>query len=102
MPSLHYSKEMVDIILDDEFVTSRNGGFRHFLVKWHGRLDSDATWIHENDLRYLDPSLLDCYLSFHSESSSFQPGGNDGAWNRPISRPKRDRKPKSNDEFYYY
>ena len=33
MPSLQYSKEMVDIILDDEFVTSSDGGFRHFLVK---------------------------------------------------------------------
>ena len=27
VPSLQYSKEMVDIILDDEFVTSRDGGF---------------------------------------------------------------------------
>ena len=43
MPSFQYSKEMVDIILDYEFVTSRDGGFRNFLVKWHGRPDSDAT-----------------------------------------------------------
>ena len=62
----------MDIIFDDEFVTSRYGGFRHFLVKWHGRPDSDATWIQEDDLCYLDHSLLDCYISFHSsESSSF-------------------------------
>ena len=33
------------IILDDEFVTSRDCGFCRFLVKWHGRSDSDATWI---------------------------------------------------------
>ena len=93
----------MDIILDDEFLTSRNGGFRRFLVKWHGRLDSDATWIQEDDLRHLDSSLLDCYLSFHSsESSYFQLEMNDEAWSRPISRPKQDRKPKSNDEFYYY
>ena len=26
----------------------------------------------------------------------------DGAWSRSMFRPKRDRKPKSNDEFYYY
>ena len=72
MPLLQYSKETIDIILDDEFVTSRNGGFRRFLVKWHGRLDYDATWIQENDFRHLDPLLLDCYISFHSlESSSF-------------------------------
>ena len=45
MPLLQYSKETMDIILDDEFVTSRYGGFRRFLVKWHGRHDSDATWI---------------------------------------------------------
>ena len=91
---------MVDIILDDEFVTSRDGGFCCFLVKWYRHPNSNGTWILEDDLRHLDPSLLDCYLSAHSsESSSFQLGGNDGAWSRPISRPIRDRKPKSNDDF---
>ena len=65
----------MDIILDDEFVTSRDCGFHRFLFKWHGRPDSNATWIHENDLCHLDPLLLDCYLSSHSsKSSSFQPG----------------------------
>ena len=103
MPSLQYSKEMVDIVLDNEFVTSKDGGFRHFLVKWHGRPDSNATCIQEDDLLHLNPSLLDCYLSSHSlESSSFQHGGNDRAWSRPISRLRRDKKPKSNDIFYYY
>ena len=43
MLSLQFSKETVDTILDDEFVTSRDGGFRRFLVKWYGRPDSDAT-----------------------------------------------------------
>ena len=100
---LQYSKEIMDIVLNDEFVTSRDGGFRHFLVKWYGRHDSNVTWIQEENLRHLDPSLLDCYLSSHSsESSSFQPKGNDGAWSKPISRPIRDRKSKSNDDFYYY
>ena len=62
----------MDIILDDEFVTSRDGGFSRFLVKWHARPDSDATWIQEDDLRHLDPSLLDCYILFpSSESRSF-------------------------------
>ena len=37
MPSLQYSKETVDIILYDEFVTFRDGRFHRFLVKWHGR-----------------------------------------------------------------
>ena len=33
VPSLQYSKEMVDIILDDEIMTYREGGFRRFLIK---------------------------------------------------------------------
>ena len=45
MPSLQYSKETVDVILNDEFVTPRDGRLRCFLVKWYGRPDSDATWI---------------------------------------------------------
>ena len=91
---------MVDIILDDEFVTSKDGGFCRFLVKWYRRPNSNGTWILEDDLRHLDPSFLDCYLSSHSsKSSSFQLRRNYGAWSRPISRPIRDRKPKSNDDF---
>ena len=93
----------MDIILDDKFVTSRDSWFRHFLIKWHDRPGFDATWIQDDDLRHLDHSLLDCCISSHSSKSSyFQPKGNDGIWSRPISRPRRDRKPKSNDDFYYY
>ena len=33
VPLLQYSKEIVDIILNDEFVTSKDGGFCRFLVK---------------------------------------------------------------------
>ena len=80
MPSLQYYKEIVDIILNDEFVTFRDCGFRLFLVKWHGRPNSDATWKHDDDLRHFDNLFLDCYISFHfSKSISFQPGENDGA-----------------------
>ena len=71
MPSLQYSKRTMDIILDDEFVTSRDGGFRRFLIKWHGCPDSNATWIQEDDLRHLDPLLLDFYLSSHFEVEFF-------------------------------
>ena len=103
VPSLQYSKEMVDVIHDNEGVTSRDSGFYRFLVKWHGHPDYDATWIQEDTLCHLDPLLLECYLDSHSsESSSFQPGGNDGSWSRPISSHRRDRKFKSNDKFYYY
>ena len=31
-----------------------------------------------------------------------QPSVCDGAWSRSMYKPKSDKKPKSNDEFYYY
>ena len=72
MPSLQYSKETVNIILDDKFVTPRDCGFCRSIFKLYGRPDSDATWIQGDDFRHLDTSLLDCYISSHySESSSF-------------------------------
>ena len=33
VPSLQYSMETMDAILDDEFATFRDGGFRRFLIK---------------------------------------------------------------------
>ena len=33
----------MNIVLDDEFVTSRDCGFCRFLIKWHGRPNSNAT-----------------------------------------------------------
>ena len=102
MPSLQYSKETVDISLLMS-VTSKDGGLRRFLVKGHGRPDSDVTWIQKDDLRIW---ILRCWiatfpLTFRSRVF-FQPEGNDKAWSRPVSRPRRDRKPKSNNDFYYY
>ena len=43
VPSLEYSTKMVDVILDDELVTSRDNDFRCFLVKWLGHPNFDAT-----------------------------------------------------------
>ncbi|PON99139.1 histone H3-K9 methyltransferase [Trema orientale] len=66
-------------VLDDEYVTSSSGGYRRFLVCWKDRASTDDTWLTEEEFRRVDPELLDNYLRVtSSESSSFQPGGNDG------------------------
>ncbi|KAI9196904.1 hypothetical protein LWI28_027985 [Acer negundo] len=71
--------DQVEQILDDRLVTSIQGGCRQFLVRWHGRSSAEDTWISEPEVRGLAPSLLEDYLQHHSpESSSFQPGENDG------------------------
>lgn len=57
-------QDVIDEVLDDQFVASQNGGFRRFLVRWKGRPPSDATWIDEAKFRQLDATLLDAYLDY--------------------------------------
>ncbi|KAA8539000.1 hypothetical protein F0562_025692 [Nyssa sinensis] len=74
-----HSIDQIDTILDDELITSPNGGYRRFLVKWCHQPDIDATWITEDELHHLDPNLLEQRLSFTSpEESSSLPRRSDG------------------------
>ena len=52
-------KESIDAILDEQIVSTRDGGVHRFLVCWGGRLDSDCTWITRDELHRLDPNLLE-------------------------------------------
>ncbi|KAH7866989.1 hypothetical protein Vadar_027559 [Vaccinium darrowii] len=89
--------DQVEDVLEDEIIGSRHGGFQRYLIKWKDRPVSDATWILEEELRHLAPDILEHYHSRNStESSSFQPGGNDGDHPRPkITRTymRRGKKP---------
>ena len=77
LPYTH--KESIDAILDEQIVSTMDGGVHHFLVRWRRRPDSNCTWITRDELRRLDPDLLEYYQSssdFHSTgSSSSHPGG---------------------------
>ena len=44
-PKLSYAIENIDSILDDQIVSTRDGGTRHYLIKWKGKLDSENSWI---------------------------------------------------------
>ncbi|KAH9753995.1 hypothetical protein KPL71_015283 [Citrus sinensis] len=62
--------------LNDQFVTSPNGSYCRFLVRWKNRLDIDDAGLTKDKLYRLDPMLLDSNLQrYSSESSSFQQGG---------------------------
>ena len=66
-------KESIDVILDEQIVSTRDGGVHHFLVRWRGQTDSNCTWITRDELQRLDPNLLEYYQSssdFHSTGSS--------------------------------
>ena len=93
-------KESIDAILDEQIISTRGGGVHYFLVWWRGRPDSDCTWITRDELRRLDPDLLEYYQSssdFHSTGSSSSHRGGVGADTRyrpPITRTYRRKNKK--------
>ena len=82
-------KESIDAILDEQIISTRDGGVHYFLVWWRGRLDSDCTWITRDELQRLDLDLLEYYqssLDFHSTWSSSLEVGVDTRYKPPIIR----------------
>ncbi|GFY95334.1 acyl-CoA N-acyltransferases (NAT) superfamily protein [Actinidia rufa] len=67
-------KEHIDTILDEQIISTRDGGVQRFLVRWSGRPASDDTWITSDDLQQIDRDLFEYYQSrpaSHSTESSF-------------------------------
>ena len=44
-------KESIDAILDEQIISTRDGGVHHFLVRWRGQPDSECTWITRDKLQ---------------------------------------------------
>ena len=59
--NLPYAHKSINAILDEQIVSTRDGGVHRFLVRWRGRLDSDCTWITQDELQRLDLDLLEYY-----------------------------------------
>ena len=69
----------VEYVLDDQLVSTRQGGYQIFLVKWQGKPHSENTWITTTDFQKLNPDLCELYqASNSSELSSFKQGRIDG------------------------
>ncbi|RVW74852.1 Transposon Ty3-I Gag-Pol polyprotein [Vitis vinifera] len=69
----------IEYVLDDQLVSTRQGGYQNFLVKWRGKPHSENTWITTTDFQKINPDLYELYqASNSSEPSSFKPGRIDG------------------------
>ncbi|GFZ10863.1 peptidoglycan-binding LysM domain-containing protein [Actinidia rufa] len=85
-------KEHIDAILDEQIISTRDGGVQRFLVRWSGRPASDDTWITSDDLPQIDRDLFEYYqnrpTSHSMESSFLHPGrvGGDTGSRPPITR----------------
>ncbi|GFS32802.1 alpha/beta hydrolase family protein [Actinidia rufa] len=67
-------KEHIDAILDEQIISTRDGGVQRFLVRWSGRPASNDTWITSDDLQQIDRDLFEYYQSrpaSHSTESGF-------------------------------
>ena len=97
---MHIKNLSIDAILDEQIVSTRDGGVHRFLVQWRRRVDFDCTWITRDELQRLDPDLLEYYQSssdFHLTGlSSSYPGGVgvDTRYKPPIIRTYRRKSKK--------
>ncbi|GFZ01778.1 leucine-rich repeat protein kinase family protein [Actinidia rufa] len=66
LPIFPAPKEHIDAILDEQIISTRDGGVQRILVCWSGRPASDDTWITSDDLQQIDRDLFEYY-----QSSSF-------------------------------
>ncbi|KAI0491510.1 hypothetical protein KFK09_025770 [Dendrobium nobile] len=100
--------EKIETILDDEIISTKDGGRQRYLVHWEGTPETEDTWIDREELQRLDPDLLELYESFHSthstESSSLPPGENDEDIDRRFRRvyQRRPRRSTAMIESLYY
>ena len=69
----------IEYVLDDQLVSTRQGGCQKILVKWRDKPHSENTWITTTDFQKFNPNLYELYqASNSSESSSFKSGRIDG------------------------
>ncbi|GFZ01528.1 zinc knuckle (CCHC-type) family protein [Actinidia rufa] len=101
LPISHAPKEHIDAILDEQIVSTRDGGVQRFFIRWRGGPNSDDTWISNDDLQRIDRDLFKYYhsrLASHSTESSFlHPGGiggDTGPRPRPTIRRVYEHRPK--------
>ena len=79
LPPTLSPRPKIEYVLDDQLVSTQQGGYQNFLVKWRGKPHSENTWIMTTDFQKLNPDLYELYqASNSSEPSSFKPGRIDG------------------------
>ena len=65
----------IAVILNHQFVTTRQGGYYKFLVQWTNRPNSDSVWLQASEIKHLHPHLFEAYIrqNLPESSSSGEP-----------------------------
>ncbi|XP_026655874.1 uncharacterized protein LOC113461018 [Phoenix dactylifera] len=62
-PKFSKKHDRIERILDEQIISTRRKGYQRYLVRWHGRPESDDTWITREELQQIDPDILEHYQS---------------------------------------
>ena len=54
LPLAPYLKEEIEDFIDHQIVSTREGGYQKYFVKWRGRLLSYCTWITDGEFQHLN------------------------------------------------
>ena len=57
--------DVIEDVLNKQIVSTKNGRYKKFLIKWKGKPISKSTWIIASDFQCCDPELFDRYQPFH-------------------------------------
>lgn len=64
-------REEIEVILEDQIVSTRRGGYQRYFIKWKGYPDIDSTYLTKNELQNIDPNLLEQYRSHLASETTF-------------------------------
>ncbi|XP_038975300.1 uncharacterized protein LOC103717641 [Phoenix dactylifera] len=88
-PKFSKKHDRIERILDEQIISTRRKGYQRYLVRWHGRPESDDTWITREELQQIDPDILEHYQSQtqlpSTELNFLQSGRIGGDTNEPAS-----------------
>jgi len=59
----NHTTEQINKIINDQIVSTRDGGYQKFLVRWKGLTASVSSWIDRVELQWLDSDCLEHYES---------------------------------------
>lgn len=60
----------IEAILDDEIISTADGGYQRYLVRWRGRPKLDCTWLRGEEIMQLNLDLIDDYHLHHSSEAN--------------------------------
>ncbi|KAK4847077.1 hypothetical protein QYF36_025338 [Acer negundo] len=86
LPPTSRLKEEIEDVTDHQIVSTKEGDYQKYLVKWKARPLSECTWITDEEFQHMNHDLYERFHAFNTPGLSLsKPGGVDGdKWQTPL------------------